>query len=75
MKNLEFGWTHTLEPSLPSRASTLQIALKKHAKTDTKLLYSCLVLLDYSILFQIFFLGFSEQANFLSLLGPIPFQI
>ena len=30
------------------------MAVKKHAKTDTKLFFSCPVLLDYSILFQIF---------------------
>ena len=36
-KNLKFGWTHSLVPSLPSRNQTLAIAVKKHAKRDTKL--------------------------------------
>ena len=44
-------------PSLPSRNQTLAIAVKKHAKVDMKLLLSCPVLLDFSILFQIFCAG------------------
>ena len=50
----KFGWRHSLVPSLPSRTQTLPIAVKKYAKTDTKLFFSCPELLDYSILFQIF---------------------
>ena len=65
-KNLKFEWSHSLVPSLLSRTSALPIAVKKHAKTDTKLFSSCPVLLDYSILFQIFCPGLSEQANFWS---------
>ena len=45
---------HNLVPSLTSRTQTLPIAVKKQAKTDTKLLFSCPVLRDHSILFQIF---------------------
>ena len=40
--------------SLPSRNQTLAIAVKKHAKVDIKLFLSFIVLLDFSILFQIF---------------------
>ena len=40
--------------SLPSRNETLAVAVKKHAKVDIKLFLSCPVLLDLSILFQIF---------------------
>ena len=54
-KNLKFGWTHSIVSILPSRTQTLRIAVKKHAITDTKFFISCLVLLDYSILFQIFY--------------------
>ena len=53
-ENLKFGWTYSLVPRLPSRTETLPIAVKKHAKTDTKLFFSCPVLLDCSILSQIF---------------------
>ena len=53
-KNIKFGWTHGLVVRLPSRTQTLRITVKKHTKTDTKLFFSCPVLLDYSILFQIF---------------------
>ena len=42
---------YSLVPSFPQ---TLRIAVKKHAKPDTKLFFSCPVSLDYSILFQIF---------------------
>ena len=45
---------HRLVLSLPSRSQTLAIAVKKHAKTDTKLFFSYPFLLDLSILFQIF---------------------
>ena len=67
-------WVDT-QPSAQSPFKNLQIAVKKNAKTDTKLLFSCPVLLDYSILFQIFCLRLSEQANFRSLLSPVPFQL
>ena len=40
--------------SLSSRNQTLEIAVKTHTKFDTKLFFSCPVLLDFSILFQIF---------------------
>ena len=53
-KNIKFRWTYSPVPSLLSRTQILQIAVKKHAKTDTKLFFSCSVLLRYSILFQIF---------------------
>ena len=48
-KNLKFGWTHSQVPILPSRTQTLPVAVKKHAKTHTKLFFSCPVLLNYSI--------------------------
>ena len=41
-------------PSLPSRNLTLAIAVKNHAKVDIKLFFSCLVLLDFSILSKYF---------------------
>ena len=49
-------WVETCLPvsSLPSRNQTLAIAVKKHAKVDIKLFLSFIVLLDFSILFQIF---------------------
>ena len=53
-KNFKLGWTHSIVPSLPSRNQTLVIAVKKHAKIDTKLFFSCPVSLDFFILFQIF---------------------
>ena len=48
------GWTQSLVPSLLSRTQTLPIAVKKHAKADIKLFFSYPILLNYSILFQIF---------------------
>ena len=53
-KNLKFGWRQSLVPSLSSRNSTLSIANKNHAKMDIKLFFSCPILLDFCILFQIF---------------------
>ena len=49
-------WVETCLPvsSLSSRNQTLAIAVKKHAKVDIKLFLSFIVLLDFSILFQIF---------------------
>ena len=47
----------------------------KHAKADAKLFFSCLVLVDYYIFFQIIFPGLHEQANFLYLVGLIPFRL
>ena len=44
----------SLVPRLSSRNLTLVIAVKNHAKMDIKLTFSCPVLLDFSILFQIF---------------------
>ena len=38
-KYLKFGWTHSVVPSLPSITYTLPIAVKKHAKTDSKLFF------------------------------------
>ena len=52
--NVKFGWRHSLGLRLPSRTQTLPIAFKKHAKANTKLFFSCPVLLDYSIQVQIF---------------------
>ena len=74
-KNMKFGWTPSLVPSLPSITQTLRIAVKKHSKAETKLFFFCSVLLYYSSLFQIFCPGLSEQANFSSLLDPFPFQL
>ena len=39
----------------------VRMYVKTHAKVDIKLFFSCPVLLDFSILFQIFCPGFSEQ--------------
>ena len=44
-------------PHSSSRNQTFAIAVKKHSKLDTKVFSSCPVLLDFSILFQIFCLG------------------
>ena len=52
--NLKFGWRHSPVPCLPSRYYTLAIAVKNNAKVDIKLSDSCPVLMDFSILFQIF---------------------
>ena len=57
-------------PSLPFTNSTLTLAVKKHAKVDIKLFFSCPVLLDFSILFQIFCTGLSEQRKFLVVTQP-----
>ena len=38
-KNREFGWTHSVVPSLHSRTQTLQMAFEKYAKVDTKLFF------------------------------------
>ena len=43
--------------SLLSRNYTLAVAVKKHAKVDIKLFLACPVLLDFSILFRIFYPG------------------
>ena len=51
------GHITCLVPSLFSRTYTLRIAVKKHAKSDTKLFFPCPILRDYSILFQIFCRG------------------
>ena len=56
-ENLEFGWRHSPEPSPPSRNQTLAVAVKKLAKMDIKLFLSCLLSLDFCILFQVFFSG------------------
>ena len=48
----------------------MTIAVKKHAKVDIKLSLSCIVLLDFSILFQIFCPGLSEQTKFWFLNWP-----
>ena len=53
-KNIKFGQTHSLVHSLPLETQTLQIAVKKHPKTAIKLSFSCPVLLNNPILFQIF---------------------
>ena len=50
LENLKFGWRHKLN----FRNETLAVAVKKHVKVDIKLFLSCPVLLDFSILFQIF---------------------
>ena len=41
-------------PSLPSTNSTLAVAVKKHVKVDIELFLPGPVLLDFSILFQLF---------------------
>ena len=46
-ENLKFGWTNSLVPNLPSRTSTLPIAVKKHVKTDIKLFFSCPVIIPF----------------------------
>ena len=61
LENLRFVWRHSLMPSPASRTQTLPIAVKEHAKTDTKLFFFCPVLLDYSILFQISSPGLQYQ--------------
>ena len=59
-------------PGLPSRNETLAVAVKKHAKVDIKLFFSCTVLLDFSLVkylsgivdvkyFEFFF--YSNQCN------------
>ena len=48
VKSLEDSW------SLHSTNSALAVAVKKNAKVDIKLFFSCPILLDFSILFQIF---------------------
>ena len=58
----QFGWRH----SLSSRYKTLAIVVKKYAKMDIKLLMSCPLLPDFSILFQIFFPRLSDEAKFWS---------
>ena len=59
----------------PQELKTLRVAVKKQAKTDTKLFFSCPTLLAHSTFFQRFFPGLYEQAYFLSLLGPVPLQL
>ena len=66
LENLRFGWRHSVVPGLPFRNETLAIAVKKHAKVDIKPFLSCLVLLDFSVLFQIFCPALSEQTKFWS---------
>ena len=53
-------------PSRPSRDQTLAAVVKKQAKENIKLFLSCPVLLDFSIFFQIFCPGLSEQTKFWS---------
>ena len=53
-KNLKVGWRHSPVSSLPSRNQTLAIAVKKHAKVDIKLFFSCPILLDFSTLARYF---------------------
>ena len=63
-KNLKLGWIHSLVSSLPStNLITLAILVQKHAKVDMKLFLSCPILMDFSILFQLFSPGLPEQAN------------
>ena len=57
-------------PSLLFTNSTLTLAVKKHAKVDIKLFLSCPVLLDFSILFQIFSTGLSEWTKYLVVAQP-----
>ena len=66
--------THSLIPSLPLRKQPFAIT-KEIRKTDTKLFFSCLVLLYISILFKIFCPGLSEQVNLWFLFGSFPFQL
>ena len=60
----KFVWRKSLAPNLSSRSLTLGIVVKNLAKMDMKLLLSCPVLLDISILFQIICLGlYTEICN------------
>ena len=51
LKNLKVG--HSIVPILPSRNSTLTIAVKKYKNTDTKVSQSCPISLDSITLFQL----------------------
>ena len=53
--------------------NTLAISVKKHAKVDIKLFFSCPVLLNFSNFFQIFRTELSDETNFQSKLGPVSF--
>ena len=53
-KNLKFASRRSLVPSLPLKDQTLAIAVKKHAKKDIKPLLFRPILLDFSILSEIF---------------------
>ena len=57
-------------PSLLSRNLTLALAVKKRAKIDLKLILSCPILLDFSILFQLICPGLSEQTDFFAITWP-----
>ena len=74
LQNFNFGLTHRLVLSLKSRNQTLEIAINKHAKKDTKLFFSCPVLMVFSILFQIFCPGLSDPAKFWSQISPVFFR-
>ena len=50
--------------SLCSRNQTLVIAFKKYAEVDNKRFLSFLIVLDFSILFEIIFLGLTEKLIF-----------
>ena len=62
-KKKNLGWMHSLVPSLPSRSQTLAISVKIYVKIDTKIFFSCPVLLDLSILFQMFCQGLQTNWN------------
>ena len=52
-RNLKFGWTHISAPRPPSQQQNSAIALTKHGKADTKLLFPRPALPDLSIPLQI----------------------
>ena len=54
--------TYCIVPSLPSRKENLVIEVL-HEQVDIKLFLPCPILLDFSILFQIFCPGLSALAN------------
>ena len=73
LENLKFEWTYSLVPSFHSRLRLYEQQLKNMQKYILN--YACPVLLDYSILFQIFFSGLSESANFWAQHDPVSFQL
>ena len=52
-------------PSLPCKNQTLTRAVKKHAKVDIKLFFSCPILLNFSNMFQILCFQMKQLTIFL----------